>query len=167
MRYRVLRPFRDLDGSMRLPDESIELDGDRGAKLRSMGLVAIVVQQTPVIQADESASPETAPLRDMKKRDLNALAKDLGIDPRLKNKEQLVAEIEEAQTRVGEPAWARVYGQRELADLALEYEIDPEEKSREELIGAIEEREAARREAEGSAREGGEGDEGAPAEARG
>jgi hypothetical protein len=39
MEYKVIKTFRDVCGSMRLPGESVELGDDRAAKLRFNGVI--------------------------------------------------------------------------------------------------------------------------------
>jgi hypothetical protein len=56
MEYKVIKTFRDVCGSMRLPGDNVELDDDRAAKLRFNGIIGQVERvETMTIQAPENA----------------------------------------------------------------------------------------------------------------
>ncbi len=68
MNYRVIKPFKDFDGSFRLAGETVEADYDRAAKLRASGVIGAAVSEPrrvpgelPVKPAEEKAEPKGKP----------------------------------------------------------------------------------------------------------
>lgn len=54
MKYKVTKPFKDIDGKVKMPGTKLELDNDRAAKLRRYGLIGMV-REKAVIRPQEKA----------------------------------------------------------------------------------------------------------------
>jgi len=53
MQFRVIKPFRDPDGPVRMPGQTVDMAPDRAARLRRMGLIGQMSIERAVMSAPE------------------------------------------------------------------------------------------------------------------
>lgn len=57
MEFKVIRPFRDLDGTVKMPGCTLEIEFVRASQLRRLGLIGQVAPERAVIMPQEKAVP--------------------------------------------------------------------------------------------------------------
>jgi len=168
MKIEIVEAGRRYEGRSLQVGHVVEMEDWRGRDWVARGWArgasqgATVTEEPGAGESAETVAPGPVDISAIDKKQLNALARDLGIDPRLKKREKLEELVRYALAGGEQPELTELTAV-ELQDLAMELEIDPDGKSKEELIAAIQEAEAAGE----SARPGGEGSEGASPEAGG
>jgi hypothetical protein len=59
MEYKVIKPFRDIDGSFKMMGDSVKADDQRAAKLRRHGVIGGRLEQAVTNQKEIATEPQS------------------------------------------------------------------------------------------------------------